>query len=71
MFSKRLAKDQQEKIVDLIQKNKVQLTTYIRSQFKDVSDSQDCQAPPPRRASRFPSLCQHGGLYARKASRGF
>ena len=44
MFSKRLAKDQQEKIVDLIQKNKVQLTTYIRSQFKDVSDSdiEDC-----------------------------
>ena len=44
MFSKRLAKDQQEKIVDLIQKNKVQLTAYIRSQFKDISDSdiEDC-----------------------------
>ena len=44
MLFKHLTKDQQEKIVDLIQKNKVQLTTYIRSQFKDVSDSdiEDC-----------------------------
>ena len=44
MLFKHLTKDQQEKIVDLIQQNKVCLTAYIRSQFKDVSDSdiEDC-----------------------------
>ena len=44
MLFKHLTKDQQEKIVDLIQQNKVCLTAYIRSQFKDVGDPdiEDC-----------------------------
>ncbi len=44
MNQKRLTKKQQEEIVALIQDNKVLLTAYIRSKFKNIShsDIEDC-----------------------------
>ena len=43
-MKKRLTREQQSEIASLIGQNKVCLTAYIRSQFKDVSDSdiEDC-----------------------------
>ena len=39
-----LTKEQQSEIASLIGQNKVRLTAYIRSQFKDISDPdiEDC-----------------------------
>lgn len=44
MTKKTLTTEQKEEVVTLIQKNKIRLAVYIRSQFKDISDSdmEDC-----------------------------
>lgn len=44
MTKKTLTTEQKEEVVMLIQKNKFRLAVYIRSQFKDISDSdmEDC-----------------------------
>lgn len=44
MTKKTLTTEQKEEVVMLIQKNKLRLAVYIRSQFKDISDSdmEDC-----------------------------
>ena len=44
MNKKLLTKEQQEEIARLIQDNKIRLTTYIRNQFKNISNSEleDC-----------------------------
>ena len=43
-MKKRLTREQQSEIASLIGQNKVHLTAYIRSQFKDISDPdiEDC-----------------------------
>ena len=43
-MKKRLTREQQSEIASLIGQNKVRLTAYIRSQFKDISDPdiEDC-----------------------------
>ena len=43
-MKKRLTREQQSEIASLIGQNKVHLTLYIRSQFKDISDPdiEDC-----------------------------
>ena len=43
-MKKRLTKEQQSEIASLIGQNKVRLTAYIRSQFRDISDPdiEDC-----------------------------
>ena len=43
-MKKRLTREQQSEIAELIGQNKVRLTAYIRSQFKDISDPdiEDC-----------------------------
>ena len=44
MTQKTLTAEQKEEVVTLIKKNKLRLAVYIRSQFKDISDSdmEDC-----------------------------
>lgn len=44
MTKKTLTAEQKEEVATLIQKNKLRLAVYIRSQFKDISDSdmEDC-----------------------------
>ena len=44
MTKKTLTTEQKEEVVTLIKKNKIRLAVYIRSQFKDISDSdmEDC-----------------------------